>query len=542
MQVENVQSGQSSKNSSLGIIAAVASTGSTSQSSITERVTPNRAIFDEIHAAYTDERRALNYQRRATLQALVPWRKVDVRRKGVVTDKIWRPAYRVGDCGRKLIPNLLALRDTHGKLYKRAHKGSGSVVKISRPKSPDAAPKAYFHNLIHCHDPKCAVCGFLRTELERMKIQAIYRAARDHGWTVLLATFTIRHHEGEALHALRQDLKAARRSFFSGRGWTDRAAQFGYVSTITKEECTRGDNGPHPHVHGLQFFREKLTAAQFDQLAAFESARWTAQVTQSGRTVNEHGFKLDHSSQRTADYIAKYGREPKWDVDREMAVDSSKTGRREGLTFLQVLDRFAAQRRGDDEAFVREYMQEYRGQRGRTLYIPPKLWRELGIEKLPTMEDVIAALNVELELFACIPEPTWRMIYSGPRQADVDKRLDHAGETSARLISLHRAADSGHAEDVQRWINNWYAGLPQDRQSQLTADDLDVRPLRPMKPAFKIVRVKFADVMNTFPGLDKSAGPGRTSRAARRNRLTSAASGPMRTGRADPGAQLELKQ
>lgn len=461
--------------------------GSTSRRNLDRDLVLLDSIDSALQAEHGDRDRALRYARKSTLQALIPWRLKEKRWKGE-TRYFHEPIYRSGSCGRMPVP------------------GAG-FIKISRPKMPKltAAPDnpfamvatnppprtAQFHDVLRCKSPHCPICNYLTTELDRARLYVRYKAGLERGASIFLATYTASHHREDRVSDFAARMRRAKKWMYSGRAWSMLAAQLGYVGADVGWDYTYWENGHHFHFNDLLYFDHKLTNDEFHQLQAFLDARWHTACARFGLVADtEHGFRLDYSSLRTAAYVAKYGREPKWDVDKEMTLHSAKRGAGDHLTFFQLIDRIAAQHSPRDIAAVQEYLAEFRGARARKLYLSRKVTAWLTVP-MPTMDDVRAGLGcAEREIFAAISKDVWELMHRAPKRGDVYFRLDHAAAAAQQLIRFHRVCDAGSVLDVQKWVRGFAAQLPAHLRARLSDSDLNV--------GYTVI--DFSQVMNSPPG------------------------------------------
>lgn len=125
--------------------------------------------------------------------------------------------------------------------------------------------------------------------------------------------------------------------------------EYFWEGSIKSLEVTFGGNGWHPHLHLLVFVNPGVN--EFD-IADFEDAiyeRWEQVLARSNHdALREYGIDVRAADEDIAEYVAKFGREPKdagWTASREMAKGGSKRGRSDGLTPFQLLEIYG---KGDD--------------------------------------------------------------------------------------------------------------------------------------------------------------------------------------------------
>lgn len=174
----------------------------------------------------------------------------------------------------------------------------------------------------------CPVCAARISNERRRNIKAGQVAAGGLGYKVVLMTLTARH-DGET--DLLQQLEAMTKAYeamWRGAPAERIKARYGILGIIRSLEATHSKrNGWHPHLHAILFVRED---ADIEALGCDLRARWEHCAARYGLTMNEHGFDLVDDTQKVADYIAKYGHEPKWQSADELARWHTKIGRGRG--------------------------------------------------------------------------------------------------------------------------------------------------------------------------------------------------------------------
>jgi len=215
---------------------------------------------------------------------------------------------------------------------------------------------AHFGGLIVCGSIwQCPACAAKVSERRREELtEAVKRwHAEPHSGNVILVTLTLRHHKNESLRALAESLREAWRQVKQGAGWKSFQENFGVVGLITALEITHGRSGWHPHLHALIFVQPGL------QLGKFTFAlkkRWLMALERLGADATwEHGCDVRAARSDIADYVAKWGREPKWTVAHELAKAVSKKGRDNGQTPLDLLNAYVQNNDQQAGALLRIY-------------------------------------------------------------------------------------------------------------------------------------------------------------------------------------------
>lgn len=265
----------------------------------------------------------------------------------------------------------------------------------------------------------CPCCAAKITEDRRRELRLATDYARQQGLRVVMITYTFSHGRQHVLADILRRFRAAYRRMRSGRAAQRLQQDFGVVGTIEAQEVKWGHrNGWHPHAHVLVFLPVE---ADIEAFAARSRALWERAAGHEGLTMNEHGFQLDDCNERVADYIAKYGVEPRWQESNEMTKWHVKRGQRhddatgdEHVTPFELL-RLAEQ--GNQRAgqlFV-EYAQAYKGMR--QLRWSPQLRKLLGLGVEKTDEEIAKEIAEEpgVLLGALRKEQWWVVVANDAR-------------------------------------------------------------------------------------------------------------------------------
>lgn len=269
--------------------------------------------------------------------------------------------------------------------------GSWGVDVVRNP----AHESAHFVNLVQCSRVwTCPVCAARISNLRRRELSQSLAVALKKGYTPVLVTFTLSHSYRDLLEYLIDRLKASMREFKSGRAYQTIKSEFGILGAVAATEITFGENGWHPHIHQLIFLdleRSKLNIHAFKKWLA---DRWLAVLEKHDMHASfEHGLDVKTADSEIAEYIAKWGHEPKeygWSPEHEITRNTSKKAHADGLTPFQLLECAGA---GDARARVlfQEYARCMEGKRQLTwspgLRALLELPDELPDEQLPLFED-----------------------------------------------------------------------------------------------------------------------------------------------------------
>lgn len=255
---------------------------------------------------------------------------------------------------------------------------------------------AQYRNLELCNRVwTCPVCSARISNERRKELSAALAAAKKAGYMPVLITYTLRHDGRDKLGALLDALQGSLRKFKSGRAFQDIKAEYGVLGSIRALEITFGGYGWHPHIHELMFLDEQHSPRVLAGLRAWMIDRWRACLDKAGFDASyEHGIDVRTADSQIADYIAKYGREPRekaWSVENEIASTASKRAHADGLTPFQLLESVAYYHDKQARELFAEYATEMEGKRQimwsaglRKLLALPE---ELTDEQLPGFED-----------------------------------------------------------------------------------------------------------------------------------------------------------
>jgi hypothetical protein len=235
----------------------------------------------------------------------------------------------------------------------------------------DLTSKGAVYRTLKCGSAwHCPVCSAIISSYKADLLKKIIRQAEEMGYICLLVTYTARHHADSDLKQLRKAMSAAHSRVWSGGDIEEIKAHFGYLGRVRNFEVTFSPfNGPHPHIHSLVFVKrlasEEATAAMVAEFDRIFRARWEGAARAQGLTMNVRGFDVTNSTARVAEYVAKFGHDPRWQASDELTKWHKKTGQdwqdAQGLTPWGLLEFAEA---GVEEAAVlfRDYAVAFHGQ------------------------------------------------------------------------------------------------------------------------------------------------------------------------------------
>lgn len=312
------------------------------------------------------------------------------------------PENRISDCLRKPIPGSSAVEIWHSTEHQRAH----------------------FKRLMTCGGVwSCPVCASRITEVRRVELQA----ALDQGkYAPVLETFTVRHSVDDDLAGLLDGLLDGYRQYTRNRGFKRLIAGYGVVGAARTLEVTYGENGWHPHLHVLRWFRTPLVDS--DQYLRDVKLHWLESVGRAGLDASwEHGADVKDGWRWMAEYVAKWGREPVWTLDYEIAKGNVKLGRQGGRTPFQLLADYMS---GDEQAgrLYQEYVKAFKGKA--QLRWSPGMRDAFGLGAAASDVEIAAGGDEPAWLLASLTLDQWREIERRELRGQV-LAAAHAGDIVA---------------------------------------------------------------------------------------------------------------
>jgi len=203
------------------------------------------------------------------------------------------------------------------------------VVEVWKSRS---GKPSYFRGVATCGSVwMCPVCADKITAKRQAELKQGVEKAKIMGMTVYMLTFTVGHkRKDSAENVLRLMLEAV--SKLKGRKfWTRVRARLGIVGSVTNLESTFSpENGTHAHKHILEFATVALSKQEIKALRDEISEEYGKIVRELGGYVDGvHDVDVVAGDDFIAEYIAKYGRDPKDkrqdNVSYEMTRSATKT-------------------------------------------------------------------------------------------------------------------------------------------------------------------------------------------------------------------------
>lgn len=278
--------------------------------------------------------------------------------------------------------------------------------------------RAYYQGLRTCGRVwACPVCASKVSERRRHELRQAVASHQSGGGSVLLATFTLPHQACDSPTGLLDRLLAAYLRLWSGR---DRVRLPGLVGTVRALEVTHGANGWHPHLHVL-FFVEAAAATVVPGGATGRPVGGSITLDACG-LLGElhgrwqrllpgvhpvHGVTVQDGS-AAADYVSKWGKEPRWTIAEELTKANVKASRTAaGRAPFALLADFAG---GDTLAgqLFRRYVEAFKGRSQLHWSRGLRARLALGAEK----SDQVLAATVDAtdELLGSFTDTDWALI------------------------------------------------------------------------------------------------------------------------------------
>lgn len=203
-----------------------------------------------------------------------------------------------------------------------------------------ALGKAHFAGLMVCGSvwtcPPCAAKVSERRKQEIVKATDMHKSA---GGSLYMITHTFAHQRSDQLADTMIRLSKARQHMRRQRAYRDLLRSMGFVGDIRTLEVTYGDaNGWHPHEHNLWLVSKSLTDRQQRSLRStlFDLWKRACVVAGLGTPNRKNGVNVIEADS-AAEYMAKFGREPKWGVASELTKQHVKSGKAKSLTPFDLL-------------------------------------------------------------------------------------------------------------------------------------------------------------------------------------------------------------
>jgi len=250
----------------------------------------------------------------------------------------------------------------------------------------------------------CPVCSLKICMQRQAEVAAGMKAHIGNGGYVWLMTNTFPHEANERplLDMLVLQAKAMQK-FQNCRTYKRILGKGVRTGSIKALEITLGAHGWHPHTHSLVFatpdafgeVREGDDGRMSSRLIDELKRAWYEALLKVGlcgpaqmSDVLEHGLDV-RGGQYAAEYVAKFGRDAKWGLSRELTMNAAKTGSgQKGAHPFQLLE-WAGNGDAQAAAQFREFCEAFKGKR--MLTWTPGLKAALGMDEIEQADEEIAA-------------------------------------------------------------------------------------------------------------------------------------------------------
>jgi hypothetical protein len=274
--------------------------------------------------------------------------------------------------------------------------------------------KAHFSGLQTCGSAwNCPVCSAKISERRKVEIRNAVDVHVAAGGGVEMVTLTMRHSRFDVLAGLMSMLRQSLKLMREHRDYKHIRKIYEVVGSIRALEVTRGEaNGWHPHLHELWLFPAPLKASQRAMLHRLLFGVWKNCCTRAGlpQPSRERGVHIQQAHS-AADYVAKWGCEPKWDAATELTRANSKKSRSsKGRTPFDLLRDYAS---GDSRAgaLFAEFAKAFKG--FNQCRWSPGLKAVFGIDDI-TNEEIAAAQENAASQVTKVTRENWKIVLKQP--------------------------------------------------------------------------------------------------------------------------------
>ena len=208
--------------------------------------------------------------------------------------------------------------------------------------------------------PNCSerITSQRRTELKQL-------LALNDKYQIVMVTYTLSHHAGEALKPMVDALNHAVKRTKTGRPWRRLVEKWGIVGHVSTLEVTLGSNGFHTHRHEIFVIdREKTGKTGPEAKQLFETelraelyAIYKNKLNRAGRDCDEeHGLVVSANRREYGDYITK------WGVTEELTRSIHKAASGGGRSVWELL-KGAMRGNVEDWRLWMEYIRAFKGKK-----------------------------------------------------------------------------------------------------------------------------------------------------------------------------------
>ena len=276
--------------------------------------------------------------------------------------------------------------------------------------------KSYFGGLSTCGSVwACPVCSSKISEKRKTEVVTASNLHKEAGGGLYMVTLTWAHQRHDDLQQMVNSSREALRRLRMHRSYVQNSKAINYIGMIRAFEVTYGDsNGWHPHFHELWFVNNKLTDKQLRAWNKTLFEQWRKQCVKAklGEPNREVGITIIEA-ESAAEYVAKFGRQPRWDVGSELTKHQKKHGKNGNRSPWDLLRLYGEGQERFASLFY-EYVSAFFG--ARQLYWSNGFKQLFGIQEMTDEE--IAKLNEDDVYEICrISKEDWKKVLAQPYEA-----------------------------------------------------------------------------------------------------------------------------
>ncbi len=314
---------------------------------------------------------------------------------------------------QRIAKKLLPTHPVGGCLWNIARGENGVEVEYS-----PSSGRARYRKLQTCGSVwVCPVCAGIVSERRADEVRAGLAALTEAGGSAAFATFTVAHGRGDSLERVLGGFLAAFRRLTAKPSYQRLRKRYGVVGFIRVLEVTHGRNGWHPHTHVLFCFDRALGDDEVGRFSDEVYPLWESAAAGQGLSMSRpYGLHVAPAYGAVEDYLAKFGRPPRWDVARELTKGHIKAGRSLAgsvqLTPMQLLEAAGAGDAACGRLFV-EFAARFNGKA--QLYWSPGLRARLLPDEVAASDaEVVAAADEAARLALALTPPEWEAVKRVP--------------------------------------------------------------------------------------------------------------------------------